>query len=71
MKKYSLLKTKAIEILKYRINNDEYWDKVKLYKQVVSKAFFIVNALYFGYSFLFLFYNLTNYFVYIKDTPQV
>ena len=62
---------KAVEVFKYRKNNDRYWDGAKLHKQVVNKALPIVKALYPWYSLLFLFDNTTIYPVYTKDVLQV
>lgn len=66
-----LTETEAIEIFEYGKNNDGYWDGVKLHKQVVSKALPIAEALYPGYSLLFLFDNATSHSVYAKDALQV
>ena len=30
-----LIKTKTVEVFKYRKNNNKYWDGAKLYQQVV------------------------------------
>lgn len=69
--KTRLVETKAIEIFEYRKNNDGYWDRAKLYKQVVDKALLIAQAFYPRYSLLFLFDNATSHFVYSKDALQV
>ena len=61
-----LLEEEAVEIFEYRKNNDGYWDKAKLYQQVVSKALPIAEALYPRYSLLFLFINATSHSVYAK-----
>lgn len=66
-----LTETEAVEIFEYGKNNDGYWDGVKLHKQVVSKALPIAEALYPGYSLLFLFDNATSHSVYAKDALQV
>lgn len=66
-----LTETEAVKIFEYGKNNDGYWDRVKLHKQVVSKALTIAEALYPGYSLLFLFDNATSYSVYAKDALQV
>lgn len=66
-----LTKTETVEIFEYRKNNNGYQDRIKLHKQIVSKALPIAKALYPGYSFLFLFDNATSYSVYTKDTFQV
>ena len=66
-----LVKTEALEIFEYRKNNDGYWDGAKLHNQVVNKALPITQALYPGYSLLFLFDNVTSHSVYSKDAFQV
>lgn len=65
--KNNLLKTEAIEIFKYRKNNDKYWNRAKLHKQVINKALPIVETLYLGNSLLFLLNNATNHWIYTKD----
>ena len=71
VEKCGLLETEAVEVFEYGKNNDGYWDGAKLHKQVVSKALPIIEALYPGYSLLFLFDNTTSYSVYAKDVLQV
>ena len=66
-----LVETEAVEIFEYGKNNDGYWDGAKLHKQVVDKALPIAQALYPGYSLLFLFDNATSHSVYSKDALQV
>ncbi len=66
-----LIYTEAVEIFEYGKNNDRYWDGAKLHQQVVNKALPIAEALYPGYSLLFLFDNATSYSVYAKDALQV
>ena len=61
----------SVEIFEYGKNNDGYWDGAKLHQQVVNKALPIAEALYLGYSLLFLFDNATNHSVYIKDILYV
>lgn len=61
----------AVEIIEYRKNNDGYWDGAKLHHQVMKKALPIAEALYPGYSLLFLFDNATSHSVYAKDALQV
>lgn len=58
-------------IFDYGKNNDGYWDGAKLHQQVVNKALPIAEALYPGYSLLFLFNNATSHSVYAKDALQV
>lgn len=62
-----LAKTEAAELFEYRKNNNRYWDRPKLIKQVVQKAIPIAEALYPGYSLLFTFDNATSHAIYAKD----
>ena len=71
VEKCGLLEMEAVKVFEYRKNNDGYWDGAKLHKQVVSKALPIAEALYPGYSLLFLFDNATSHSVYAKDALQV
>lgn len=71
MEKTSLMHTEAVEVFEYGKNNDGYWDGAKLRQQVVNKALPIAEALYPGYSLLFLFDNATSHSVYAKNTLQV
>lgn len=66
-----LIETEAVEVSEYGKNNDGYWDRAKLYQQVVKKALPIAEAFYPGYSLLFLFDNATSHSVYAKDALQV
>lgn len=66
-----LVKTKVVEIFEYEKNNNIYWDKAKLYKQVINKALPIMQVLYSGYLFLILFDNATSHSIYPKDTLQI
>ena len=68
--KTGLSTEEAVEIFEYGKNNDGYWDGVKLHKQVMTKALPIAEALYPGYSLLFLFDNATSHSVYAKDALQ-
>ena len=54
-------------ILEYGKNNDGYWDGAKLLRQVMEKALPITEALYPGYSILFMFDNATSHSVYAED----
>lgn len=58
---YGLSSKKVVEILEYRKNNEGYWDRVKLLKQVKKKALPEAKALYPGYLLLFLFDNAMSY----------
>ena len=60
-----------MENFEYGKNNDGYWNGAKLYQQVINKALLIAEALYFGYSLLFLFDNATSHSMYTKDVLQV
>lgn len=62
--------TEVVEIFEYGKNNDGYWDDAKLHQQVVNKALPIAEALFPGYSLLFLFDNATSHSVYAKDALQ-
>ena len=66
-----LLETNVVEILKCGENNDGYWDEAKLHQQVVNKALPIAKTFYPGYSFFYLFDNVTSHSVYAKDALQV
>ena len=68
---YGLSSKEAVEILEYGKNNEDYWDRVKLVKQVKKKALPIAEALYLGYSLLFLFDNATSHSVYLTDVLWV
>lgn len=57
----------VVKIFKYKKNNNRYWDRAKLYKQIVNKALFIAKILYFEYSLLFLFNNTISHLGYAKD----
>lgn len=50
--------TKAIKIIEYGNNNDEYLDRAKLHQQVINKALLIIKTLYPRYLLLFLFDNI-------------
>lgn len=52
-------------------NDNGYWDKIKLHKQVISKAFSIINTFYLEYSLLFLFDNIISHLIYAKNAIQV
>lgn len=58
---------KAAKLFKYGKKNKGYWDRFKLYKQVVHKDLSIAEALYPGYSPFFFFDNATNYIVYANN----
>lgn len=60
--------TETVELFKYKKTNEGYWDGFKLHKQVVNKALPIAEALYPGYSLLFLFDNVTSHSIYAQNT---
>lgn len=60
-----------MKIFEYKDNSNKYWDKAKLYKQVVNKALFIAKILYPNYLLLIFFNNTTNYSIYIKDILHI
>lgn len=62
-----LSESEAVEIFEYGKNNDGYWDGPKFLKQVTNKTIPIAEALYPGYSFLFMFDNATSYAVYAEN----
>lgn len=66
-----LIIIKVVKIFEYGKNNNRYYNRVKLYKQVVEKALFIVEALYLRYSLYFLFDNTTSHSIYAKDIHQI
>lgn len=66
-----LTETEAVEIFEFGKNNQGYWTGADLLKQVKNKALSIAQALYPGYSLLFLFDNATSHSVYGQDALQV
>ena len=60
-----------MEIFEFGKNNRGYWTGADLLKQVKEKALPIAQALYPGYSLLFLFDNATSHSVYGQDALQV
>lgn len=63
----SLTVTEAAELFEYGKNHEGYWDGAKLHEQVISKALPIAEALYPGYSLLFLFDNATSHSIYANN----
>ena len=59
--------SETVEIFEYQKNNREYWNKIKLLRQVFSKALPIAKVLFSEYSFLFLFDNVTSHSVYAEN----
>lgn len=56
--------TKNNDLFEYRKANEDYWDRLRLYKQVDNKVLSIAKALYSGYSLLLLFNNPASKNVY-------
>lgn len=71
IEKTCLILTKLVKIFKYKKNNNEYWDGVKVYKQVVNKKLPIIEILCHGYSLLFCFDNAISHSVNAKDTLYI
>lgn len=67
MEKTGLTILEVVELFEYGKNNIGYWDRAKLHKHVVNKSLPIAEALYSGYSLLFLFNNATSYSVYANN----
>ena len=67
LEKTGLTYIKVLKIFWYKKNNDGYWNRAKLYQQVVNKALPIVKAFFPKYSLLFLFDNTTIYLIYAKN----
>lgn len=71
MDRCGLTETEAVEIFEFGKINQRYWTGADLLKQVKEKALPIAQALYPGYSLLFLFDNATSHSVYGQDALQV
>lgn len=56
-----------VEIFEYAKNNNYYWDRAKLYKQVINKTLSILETFYPKYSLFFLVNNAISHSIYIKD----
>ena len=67
MKKAKITITKAIVLFEYGKANKRYWNRPKLYQQVVNKALSIPKAFYPDYVFLFLFGNATSHSIYADN----
>lgn len=63
-------KIEIIKVFGYKKDNDRYWNKTKLYQQVVKKVLCITKIFYPDYLLLFLFPNGTSYFIYAKNVLQ-
>ena len=59
--------TETVEVFGYRKQNERYWDGGKLHRRVVNKVLPIAEALYPGYSPLFLLDNATSHSFYVED----
>lgn len=66
-----MIVTKAVELFKYQKLNNGYWDKLKLYKQVIYKVLSITEVLYPDYLLLFLFNNITSYHVFVQNALRI
>lgn len=64
MDKTRLIIIEVVELFEYKKSNKGYWDRLKLYKQIVNKALLIKGALYPNYSLLFFIDNATSYFIF-------
>lgn len=62
-----LIFIKTIKIFEYEKNNNKYWNKTKLYKQVVKKILSITKVFYLKYLLYFLFDNATSHSIYTKN----
>lgn len=71
IEKIEVIVTKAVELFKYQKLNNGYWDKLKLYKQVIYKILSITEVLYPDYLFLFLFNNITSYHVFVQNALRI
>lgn len=69
--KTKLSVTEAVELFEYGKTNKGYWNGSKLHKQVVNKVLPIAEALYPGYSILFLFDNATSHSVYAQNVLRI
>lgn len=67
MEKTELTFKIVVELFEYGKNNRRYWDRPKLYKQMINKALPIVETFYLGYSYLFLFDNAISHSVYAEN----
>lgn len=61
----------VVELFEYKKNNKKYWDRAKLYNQVVNKVLSIAKAFYPGYSLLFLFNKVISHFVYANNALRI
>jgi hypothetical protein len=71
MTRCALKSAEAVEIFEFGKNNRGYWDGADLVKQIKEKALPIAEALYPGYSLLFVFDNATSHSVYKSDALRV
>lgn len=47
------MSTNTVKIFEYKKNNDKYWDRAKLYYQIIKKTLPIAETLYPKYFFFF------------------
>lgn len=62
---------KTIKIFKQKKNNNGYWNRAKLYQQIINKALLNVKVFYLGYLLILFLDNVINYFVYTKNILQM
>lgn len=55
-------------MFEYEKINRIYWNKFKLYQQMVNKVLLIIKTFYLRYLLFFLFDNITSYWVYSQNT---
>lgn len=60
-----------VKLFGYKKNNERYWDRAKLHKQVVGKALPIIETSYLDYWLLSLFDNTISHFVYANNTLHI
>ena len=63
LEKTELTFKEVVELIEYKNNNKRYWNKSKLYKQVINKAFLIAEDFYLRYLLIFLFKNTISHLV--------
>lgn len=71
IEKLGLIMIKVVKIFEYGKNNDKYYNKAKIHQQTVTNILLIAEALYLGYSLVFLFDNAINYSINTKDILHI
>ncbi len=61
-----LTKAEATKLFKYKKTNYKYWNRLKLFKNVVKKAILIAKAFCPGFFLLLIFDNAISYIRYEK-----